>query len=98
MGDLTRLQFILKTNLKYEDLYGNESLKMLINEGKEFPTKDVSQMRASGNINGGLIKTLNSKNKHFCMKEDCVYSVTILTRHINQITLFASSVNNGQTL
>ena len=52
-------------------------------------------MRASGSLNSGLIKTINSRNEYFCIQKDCVYSVLIKVRHIDQLTLFASNANNG---
>lgn len=68
---------------------------MFINNNNNYPTTENFQMKASGSINGGLIKTINSQNDFFCIKENCVYNLLIKVKHIEQLTLFASFVNNG---
>ena len=52
-------------------------------------------MNASGSISGGLIKTLNSKNDKFCITKNCVYTFLIRVKHIEEITFYASNLNNG---
>ena len=55
-------------------------------------------MNASGSISGGLIKTLNSKNDKFCITKNCVYTFLIRVKHIEEITFYASNLNNGQEI
>ena len=55
-------------------------------------------MQASGSISGGLIKTLNSKNDNFCIEISCAYTLLIKAKHIEEITFYASNLQNGQEL
>ena len=46
--------------MKREHLQGNENLGLLINKSENFPTRENFEVKASGNLGFGLIKTINA--------------------------------------
>jgi len=93
-----RLQFIVQTSLESQTVYGGEMTEMYINKSPSFPDETNYEMRASGSLGTGLIKSLAPSSEHYCFKEDCVYYVTIATNGITFINFFPSVFANGSVL
>lgn len=55
-------------------------------------------MKASGSLNFGLIKTISSKNKNFCIKSGCVYYVTLLYSDLKSLSFFPSVLPNNSDI
>ena len=83
-----RIQFIMQTTLENQDIKGDEGVEMYINTKKEFPNAKNHEISASGNLGKGLIKTLNKKNKYYCIKKDCEYYVTLILENIDTAYFF----------
>ena len=93
-----RLQFILQTNLAKHDIKSDQYLHMLINKNGEFPTMDNYQMRATGNMGDGLIKTISQTTGDACKHIDCNYQVSIYTNKISQFLFFPVVFANGSEI
>jgi len=69
---------------------------MKINSNKEnFPDEKNYDLKASGNVGLGLVKTINKDSPFYCTKEDCQYSITIKSLNIEYIYFFPSFVENN---
>lgn len=55
-------------------------------------------MIASGKLGFGLIKTVNSKNKFYCMETNCVYSVNIEVNELDEISFYPSVFPNESSI
>ena len=55
---------------------------MYINNGKKYPTSKKYDMKASGKMESGIIKTINSNSQYYCKKK-CQYKVRIVVNSIN---------------
>ena len=97
-GKDDRLQFILQSSLSEQDKSGYEEISMFVNHRQQFPNRSNFDFRATGNLGYGLIKTLNNKNKFYCVDSECVYFVTIYTKDIESVFFFPTVFANFSVL
>ena len=71
---------------------------MLINRSDRFPTKNQYDMKASGSLGYGLIKTVSETNEFYCSGEDCDYSVSIECLGVEHFNFFPTILPNGSEL
>ena len=93
-----RLQFILQTSLENQYLSGAEKVEMFINRDATFPTAGDYQIKASGNLGTGLIKTLSKGNQFYCVGGSCAYYVTLHLQAIEHVNFFPTIFANNSTL
>lgn len=92
----TRLQFIAESGLQGQRLESHQELEMYINQKSGvFPTSAQNEIKASGSLGYGLIKTLSYKDKYFCAQADCTYYVTLKVKNIKMCNFFPTVFANG---
>ena len=82
-----KIQFILNPNLPYQKLKGDESIAMLINKGKIYPTLENYQM-VGVQGKSHIIKTVSNNSENFCKEENCEYSITLIFKNVGMILFF----------
>lgn len=97
-GKEDRLQFILQSTLNEQASRGNEDLSMYINKKKKFPGRSNYELRATGNLGYGLIKTLGPKSNSYCIESGCEFYVTIFSHNIDALFFFPTVFANGSKL
>ena len=93
-----RLQFILQSSLNEQTGTGKESLSMYINRKPKFPASTNYDLKATGNLGYGLIKTLGPQSSSYCIKSGCEYYVTIFSHNIDALYFFPTVFANGSKL
>ena len=93
-----RLQFILQSSLNEQTGTGKESLSMYINSKPKFPASTNYDLKATGNLGYGLIKTLGPQSSSYCIKSGCEYYVTIFSHNIDALYFFPTVFANGSKL
>lgn len=93
-----RLQFIMQTSLDSQIVYGGEEAELYINQIPRFPSPTDYQLKASGSLGTGLIKTLAPGSPHYCFQADCLYYVTIMTNGLDHVTFFPTVFANDSVL
>lgn len=95
-----RMQFLVQSNLADEELKGNEELDLKINLNQGYPneTNKYKYLTASGILEQGIIKTIPHKSKHYCLKSDCKYYVTIEQQNIDLISFLATVFKNKSVI
>ena len=95
----TRLQFIVDSNLTNTQPTKYQKLEMYINQARtEFPNSPRAEMRASGSLGYGLIKTLSPSDVHYCTKPSCTYFVTLKLKDIQSCNFFPTVFANGSEI
>ena len=89
-----RLQFILQSSLKKQRLHGHERIDMYVNKETNFPSKNKYDMKASGTVGSGLIKTISKNNQYYCIEENCEYKVAIDVSGVDFIFFFPTVIPN----
>jgi hypothetical protein len=93
-----RLQFIMQTSLDTQMVFGGETAELFINQDSRFPSSTDYQMKASGSLGTGLIKTLSPGRPYYCFQQECVYHVTISTSGLDYVTFFPTVFANDSVL
>ena len=93
-----RIQFIMDTSMKARTMNGDEKIDMFINLKSFFPNRNSFDLKASGHVQFGLIKTIPKNNKFYCVKQNCKYLITIELRNIEFIVFFPSIFENGKEI
>lgn len=93
-----RIQFILDSSIENQAITGTEYLDMFINKRPAFPTNKIFDIQASGSLGNGLIKTISSKNPHFCIEDTCKYYVSVYVENVHFISFMPTIFANGSTL
>ena len=93
-----RIQFIMDTSMKARNINGDEKIEMFINHKNYFPNKNSFDLKASGHVQFGLIKTVSKSNQFYCIKKNCKYLVTVELRNIEYIVFFPSIFENGKEI
>ena len=93
-----RVQFIMQTSLDNQKLTGNERVEMFINKKANFPTEDSYELKASGSLGYGLIRSLSSDNPYYCVSDNCDYYVTIYVYNVEHIYFFPTIFANDSEI
>ena len=71
---------------------------MYINRRPAFPTYSDYDVKASGSLGYGLIKTISQTNTYYCIDEDCEYRVTLYVDNLNYLYFFPTIFPNNSDL
>lgn len=95
----SRIQFIVESSLQDQRLADHQELDMFINQkAGTFPTPTNSEMKASGSIGYGLIKTLSPKDSNYCADPSCNYYVTLKIHNVKNINFFPTIFDNNSEI
>lgn len=83
-----RLQLMVQTEIQEKEIKEGQQIYMLINKNGVFPTPDNHQMKATGSIGDGLMKTFSQKTNDACKTKTCNYQVSIYAKNIKEFIFF----------
>ena len=94
----TRVQFIVQAPVSRSRTAGGRMLRIRGNKGEKVPSGSKFDFEANGNSATGLLKTLTKSSNYYCFGVECVYSLWLETKRMENLSILPNSVPGDSTL